>query len=495
MKRYFFTGRVFLPGIIVAQIIATIQVYLSNRAHFHSIEMLKSAGFLIIPNPLTMHRLLEFSTAFYGGLFFTLTIGAALSLIAFCSAWIWVRIFLRKKIILLFYLIFWSLLIIEINSKGFYPVKTSYFLFIPLIVFFAARRYMPEQSIKTGRLVKAGYIIPALGLAFFWILQVNSGLFINIRDYLLLSNSPGIRINDFYYRYTLYPALVIKSLEQRTLKTCRFTNIDDSSLQDRLKKELTDYDYLEVNETGPVDLTLEIKDNELILYNKGEIVLDTSVKEFLAKPGYILNEFSSRIDSNGFFRSFIFFSLLTGFPAVLIILYYTLTGIILSAFLDCRRAAIVSVFLCLITGIIISVIYNYNADRKVNENNLSESLNSAHWQDRVTALKIIDRKKLNIVSYGEYKKFLSSPHIPVRYWLAKSLGQNRNPGTCKDLLKLLDDPCPNVVCMAYQSLGKRGEKGSIREILKRIKISGHYYEQWYAYRALRSLGWNQAELK
>ena len=494
MKRYFFTGKIFLTGIIIAQVIATIQVYLSNLAQFHSIEMLNNAGFLIIPNTRIMHSLLEFAPAFYGGLFFSLSAGAALSLMAFSSAWVWVRYFLRKKIILFIYLIFWLLLIIDINLKGFCPINTSYFIFISPVVFIATLRYMPEQSLKIHRWIKAGYILPAIGLVFFWILQVNSGLFTNIRDYILLSNGPGKKVNDFYYRYTLYPATVIKTLEQKTLKTCRFENIDNNNLLDSLKKELIRYDYLEITQTGPVDLTIEQHGNELAFNNNGKMVLDTSVTEFLSNPGNILNKFSSGIDDNGFFRRFIFFSILTGFPAVLIILYYTFTGIILSAFLDYRHAAIVSLFLCQSTGIIVSVIYSYNADRKINENNLSESLNSARWQDRVIALKIIDRNRFNIAGYGEYKKLLSSPHIPVRYWLAKSLGETRNPDTYKDLLQILDDPCPNVVCMAYQSMGKRGEKESIMEILKRIKISGHYYEQWYAYNALRNLGWNQAKL-
>jgi len=79
--------------------------------------------------------------------------------------------------------------------------------------------------------------------------------------------------------------------------------------------------------------------------------------------------------------------------------------------------------------------------------------------------------------------------------LARVLGASRKPETYKDLLVFLDDLYPNVVCMAFHSLGQRGKKGIIREIVKRIETSDHWYEQWYAYRSLRTLGWKQIRSK
>ena len=86
---------------------------------------------------------------------------------------------------------------------------------------------------------------------------------------------------------------------------------------------------------------------------------------------------------------------------------------------------------------------------------------------------------------------LSSPYIPVRYWLVRVLGASRDPKNLKDLLRLMDDPSTNVVCMAYYSMGQRGNKSNIKDLLERIKRSDHWYEQWYAYKALRALGWKQ----
>ncbi|MBW1701613.1 MAG: HEAT repeat domain-containing protein [Deltaproteobacteria bacterium] len=64
-----------------------------------------------------------------------------------------------------------------------------------------------------------------------------------------------------------------------------------------------------------------------------------------------------------------------------------------------------------------------------------------------------------------------------------------------DLLSFLDDPHPNVVCMAFYSLGRRGNMESAKKIMNRFETSDHWYEQWYAYKALRTLGWKQTKSK
>ena len=63
--------------------------------------------------------------------------------------------------------------------------------------------------------------------------------------------------------------------------------------------------------------------------------------------------------------------------------------------------------------------------------------------------------------------------------------------TYEDLVAFLDDPHPNVAGMAFYALGQRGEKRAIKGIIERIETSNHWYNQWYAYRALRTLGWKQ----
>jgi len=100
-------------------------------------------------------------------------------------------------------------------------------------------------------------------------------------------------------------------------------------------------------------------------------------------------------------------------------------------------------------------------------------------------------ERLDMADFPAYRRMLASPHIPERYWLVKALAVSRHPETYHDLLAFLDDPHANVVSMAFYGLGQRGDRQAIKEILRRIQTSDHWYNQWYAYKALRRLGWRQ----
>lgn len=489
---YFFSGKILFLGLVVAQIIATIHVYLSNTELFNSLETIKNAGYLTVPNHNVMNNLLEFGSAFYGGLFFTLSVGALLALLGLVSALMWDRLFRRKKVLLIPFLILWAGLTGGVNIKVFCPLITTYFLFIPSIVFVTATRYMPPaQYNKTGFLSRLIRIIPVLLLVVLWTLQISNGVFTNIRDHLLLSNSPGTKVNDFYYQYTLYPAEAIKSLDQKIINTYRLDKLINNNLADQIRKKMINYDFLEVNENAAVDLSIDKQNNSLSLSNNGKIILTTPTMDFLSNTENTLREFSTGTDSQDFFRHFTFFSLLTGFPAVMIVFFYSILGFILNIFFNYRHACTVSLILCLTVAVLLSAFFQHISGEQVEEENLTKALSSGNWQDRVMALKTIDENKMDISRFGDYQEMLSSPHIPVRYWLAKALGSSRDPDSYKDLLILMDDPSPNVVCMAYYSTGQRGDKRNIKELLKRINVSDHWYEQWYAYKALRALGWKQ----
>jgi HEAT repeat protein len=93
--------------------------------------------------------------------------------------------------------------------------------------------------------------------------------------------------------------------------------------------------------------------------------------------------------------------------------------------------------------------------------------------------------------YPTYQKMLNSPLVVERYWLARALAKSRAAATYSELLSLLKDPHPNVICQVFYALGQRGRKRAIRPIQKKLKDSNHWYAQWYGYHALRKLGWHQ----
>ncbi|MEA1971213.1 MAG: HEAT repeat domain-containing protein, partial [Thermodesulfobacteriota bacterium] len=452
-------------------------------------------GYLAVPNRSVMVHLGEFGPAFFGGLFFTLTVGAGLSVLAFAAAWVWDRILSRSRISLLFFLILWVGCLVSVNFKGFCPAAASYFLFVPPVVFAAAVKWMPEQAAGKTRRGELLHVIPLILLAFMWVPVAGSNVFLNIRDSFLLSDSPGKWVNDFYYDYTLYPAEAFKSLDQKMIRTCNLDQVGNGPEANLLKERLLRHDYLSIEGYSKADLEISRKDGLLVFKNKGKEVLRIPPKDFLSRSGSILKEFSRKTDKYSLFRKFIFLCLLTGSPIILYIILRALFFLVLTPLMNPGKASVTASVLCLLTGGALLILLYSGGGRVVNAGNLSEAMESENWKDRVAALKFIGQKGIEVSKFEAYERMLKSSRVPERYWLAKAMSKSRKPEAGSALLTLLDDPHRNVVCMAFYALGRRGNSAATGEIIRRIETSDDWYTQWYAYRALRALGWKQTESK
>ena len=138
--------------------------------------------------------------------------------------------------------------------------------------------------------------------------------------------------------------------------------------------------------------------------------------------------------------------------------------------------------------------FQLNRTRNISEGSIAGALNSERWQDRVAALKFIDKNRLEIKQFHTYPELLKSDYIAERYWFVRTLANSRKPGTYRDLLSFLNDTHPNVASMALYGLGRRGNKEAIGKIMQVIETSDDWYHQGYAYKALRALGWRQTKL-
>jgi len=486
-----YSARLLLLGLVAAQVLATIQVYLSNAHLYRNLVAIKEAGYLAIPNQRIMHALLEFGPAFFGGLFFTFSVGAGLSLFSLAAVWVWDRLLHRKRILLIPFLILWIGCLLVVNRRGLCPMVTAYFLVIPPMVFLATLRWMPARSRHGTWLNRMVHFIPVFLLALLWTSQMDRHMFLDFRDNILLSNPIGKKINDFYYHYTLYPAEVFKSLDQKTLKTCNLDNIEQRPLARSMERGLLNHDYLHVRGDVAADLKISEEDNILVFENRGRTILRTTPEGFLSAPKNVLKEFSLKSDRHAFFRQFTLFSLLIGFPITLYVILYALLRLLSGFFLDVRTSSVIASILCFLVGLALLIFLLHSREAKIEVKDLAEALKSERWQKRVAALKTIGQKGMEIGDFRAYQAMLASPHIPERYWLVRALGVSKQFQTYKDLLAFLDDPHPNVVCMAFYALAKRGDRRVLKEIIKRVKTSNDWYNQWYAYKALRALGWKQ----
>lgn len=482
---------VLLAGLAIAQAIATLQVYLSNARLYAVMQAVMASGYLAVPNRHIIPGLLHFSPAFYGGLFFTFTLGAGLSLFYLAAAWFWDRLLQRRRFFLAILSLAWAATLILVNAVGITPVASLYFVFIPPVVFTLAVKWLPGPAEKADRGRRAVQFSAPFLLAILWFSQADSMLFADLRDNLLLSNPIGRQLNNFYYTYTLYPAEAFKSLDQKTIKTCRLENIHNKTLFGRLREKLCDHDYLPVAGPTAPDVKITLQKGRLVFADRGRAVLKTTLQDFLGHAGSTLRKVAARSDRHAALRRLTFLSLLAGFPVAVYLLAYAVICLCGGLFVPLRTSALIASLLCLLAGLLLLGPLYFNRSSHIAVKDPERALTAADWQTRVAALKIMEKRGQDINDFRILSELAGSPQIAERYWLARVLASSRRPAALSILLHLADDPQVNVRCMAFYALGRRGNAGAIPLLLQKIKTSDSWYDQLYAYRALRALGWKQ----
>ena len=482
-----------LIGLALAQILATVHVYLSNRDLYDSLMAIKDAGYLTIPGSHVMGRLQKIGPVFFGGLFFTFSIGAGISFFSLALAWIWHRLFYRKTFLLYFFLILLLGGLTALNFHGFKLFVTLYFLAIPPVVFVTAAKSMSYLNKQNRHPYETIHMIPVILLALFLAWQIDSRMFTDFRDIYLLSNPVGSKINKFYYKYTLYPAEVLKSLNQKMLKTGMIEG-KKTVVTRTLENILLNYDYIPIKRNIDTDLKVVSMEDDFIFKNHDSPVLRISSKEFFAAPHRVIKEFEQKSDTCALFRQITFLSLLTGLPLAVYVIVQGVISILFGFFFSLRTSSVIASALCFVLCIGFIFSFQLNRSRDISEKNLADALNSDRWQDRVAALKLIDENGLEIKQFQAYPGLLKSAYIAERYWFVRTLANSRNLETFRDLLNFLNDTHPKVFSMALYALGKRGNKEAIGRIMQVMETSDDWYHQWYAYKALRALGWRQTKL-
>jgi hypothetical protein len=490
---------VFLPisvGLIVAQLIATGFVFLSNLEVHELVLAAEKNDFFAIPHGKAFTALTTWSAAFWGGLFYTLSIGIGLTLLTWTAWHVWTIFFHKNRYMIILFFLLWIALLIAVNLQGPVLFPTLFCLFVPLGT--AGIMYKIGQiSSGTGRCM---VIIPVTTLGLLtalWASQLNQNLFIGIRDHLLLSNTVGRTVNDFYYRYTLYAAQSFKAVYQKTLRTYHLSGEIDKDLAGRVKARLSRFDVLHVPQLRKPDITIAITKNRILLASKRGDLTEGDLAAFLKNPSNLLKSFSLASDRYKPLRRMTLYGLLLGFPILLFIMVYNVLRIGMDMVL-CRRfkmtqrsATIATAMLCLVIGIGLYWPMRASTPDPISDDRLPDALTANSWPERVAALRHVEMQRIELANYPQYRRLLRSALPVERYWLARALAASRSPSTYADLLSLVDDTHPNVRCQVYYALGNRGNRTAVKLIKAQITASDHWYTQWYGYRALRRLGWHQ----
>jgi hypothetical protein len=325
--------------------------------------------------------------------------------------------------------------------------------------------------------------------------KFNQQLFISIRDHLLLSNPIGQKINDFYYRNTLYAAQSFKSFNQKTLRTAIITNSPSDSTTRRLTNTLAKYDNLVTPGYSEPDLAIDFTNSMLTLTAPPADAIHVEQHRFWSNLKQSLDQLASASDRYAPFRQITYYGLLFGFPIFLYTFFDGAVRRLAGIFCKGRRLVWVRAAICFSMGMLLFVPMLARSPVKMTRKDLPAALAAKELSVRVAALRFIERNKINIATYPQYPTLLTSPQVVERYYLARALAFNSRPDTVYQLLQLSRDPHPNVVCQAYYALGVRKERRAVGQIQRQLMQTDHWYTQWYGYRALRRMGWRQIQSK
>ncbi|MBA4366290.1 MAG: hypothetical protein C0403_01475 [Desulfobacterium sp.] len=480
-----------LIGFIVAQFLSTVHIFFSNADFHNTLKAVHDAGYLAVPNMHVAQSLTDFSSAFNGGLFFSLTSGLCLTILAVFAAWIWHIPFHKNRSVLIILLLIWAASILMVNQNGFSSLITVYLILIPCTIFPVFGRLFPIHNRDSSWYAIfyhiALFILFSISIGY--VSQIKAEKFLDIRDFLLLRNPTGNKLNAFYYDNSLYSANYFKSFSQQLIKTCDLNSIQDKHLRQKLSHIFKRFDYIPLPSSVQADLTLTIKQNSINFFHQKEDVLAVSVNDFLNSPKQWIKQFESITDRHAIFRMITMASLFFAGSVLLYSITFLFPLSLIRLFATPFTATILAALICVLILFITFKGSTGNAHYTLDK--IATMLKSEDSTARIQALRYIVDHKMDITLFPEYETLIINGSTPERYWIAKSLSIQDTKNNREALLKLLNDKHFNVVCMALYSMGKLGKKGEIPIVLDIIKTSRNWYVQWYAYKALRNLGWQQ----
>jgi HEAT repeat protein len=480
-----------LLGMVIAQIVAALQVHASNLRLFEQMSAAADAGFVPVPNRLVLPALPGWEAAFAGGLLFTLSVGAGIALLTVAVAAGWPGRAAPRRGAAALALGLWFGTLLLFNIRGFDPYVSLYLLCIPPPVFIMASRRPGDPPAGTGRRWVLTRVLPVILLALVWLTQYDRNLFIDLRDHLLMSNPVGERVYSFYYRYTLHPAEVFKRLDQKQLRTVTLQATAPETPVERVAAGLIRNDYLPVAAGSAADLDIQAAGDRLVFARQGKQILEVAAEQFAADPAGVLKEASDRTDRFAVFRSFTFACVLLAFPVALWIMLFALARAAAEILAAGRRAEILAAGACLLLGLGLWGWFYAGREPPPPADGLAAALKSPRWQVRVAALKTVPERQVDIGANPALSEWAVSPHPQERYWLARALGRSRRPEAAAALTRLLEDPNLNVQTMAIEALARQGNRRAVSLVLQQLEKSNEWYVQFYAYRALKELGWQQ----
>ncbi|GAB6097930.1 hypothetical protein JCM14469_41840 [Desulfatiferula olefinivorans] len=492
LNRYLKTAGSIAAGLTAFQLVMTLRVFQSDRFLARLATSAAAEGYLAVPNLRIIDQVQSPVTACSGAFFFTLTLGALVCLAALCLA---------RPAAAFRPLVRWSLpvltlsaFLVFINARGLLMLESLACALAFGLVYGLDGMTRDPLSRPLSRMTLAAHLCPPLILAGVLLVFARGGdsrIFTDFRDSFLLTNPVGMAVNDFYYRYTLAPAEVFKSLDQKLIKQGHLRLDAPPAMTNRIARELLIRDYLPVGEARHADLSMVGNARHVQVFRQGRLIRSLPVDNLLKDPRGVFDALSRDTDRYANYRSAVGIALISGLPLLMYLMLHGFFFCVCALFAAPGPARLVASGLCLTVGLAAFVFLWAQSPAALSPDDIPEALASGSSVRRTAALRALCDQDAAASAHPQGGAFALSDSVPERYWYARSLAYSRAPGRYERLIALLDDPHPNVRCQAFFALGMSGLRRAVPVIIRRIEASDHWYVQWYAYRALKRLGWTQ----
>lgn len=430
-----------------------------------------SKYFFFTPSYEILSSFLSFKNFFFGGLFLTLTTGIFLITISFFAGIIYLK-FRYKKTFLIFSITILALFLVFI-SKAY-----ILFILIPFFVFFITVKLQPKFKIDLV------VVLPLLIAIFSPLLYQGETLFLDVRDKVLLTSSYGKRINNFYYKYTLFPAEVVKSLKQKNLKTFCTKNIKNSDLE-ILKKKMKRHNFFHMEKN--CDLKIKFKNNRAAIYLNDAKAVEMDKSLIFDNTKKVLNQLYKKTDPKKIIKNITYAGFLTGFPFIVYFFFFNIINLFISLFLKGKKSLYLTSFiLLLIFSFTFKPVFFH---KKIDNLNFDEKIISSDKFERLDALKFAFKNKINIKNI---EKHIKSKYVPQRYWAILNF-EVKSLNDLQTIFKMTKDESINIRCKAYEKLSDIRNNKVLKSASKNFLVKDYpkikdWYVQWYAYNSTKKLG-------
>lgn len=486
-----------MGGVLVAR---------SNRDLLREQEWLEKAGYVAVPGTVLRPQISSLKTYAAGGLFFSLSVGLCYAFLWGIPFWVltpWPKI--RTILVMA---VVWPVLFL-------YIVSSVWRMMWPFGLFLIAVPFLIHHLRSRGRFHGHGHhrltdvapyvtgLVGTVAVVYMLFTPTLTGRdFVRLRDGVFGRSAIGRGIVDFYYSYTLYPARVIKTFNQ---KLQRVLQVDKEGFGEKeLKRieEILAWRDIFIGEDAPSDA--RIKKNTTtgtlsILSSHPRVCIEKDLNEFMKDPDTLLKEYNEDADRAFFLRRAVRWSLFQIWPFMGIFFVYTLLVFLVSlpfANPAPTRDALAAFLLFLFLLLGLSALVGPKRVVRDTEGLMATIAGKAPG-DKITAAMALwerlehDREQARRYS-SHFISMLDDPHPVVRKWGIDFLALTEGREGVNDLTRLLKDPSPDVAYHAARSLGKIKAIQARDALLEIVTSNGGWYLKTTAYIALREVGWSQS---